>query len=108
MLGGVVEPGVDVGLGGVGEGGAALVDPGQELRGDQDVAAGPGRGAGSKALVAGARAGPAQDVPGGERAKERGVGGRAGGQELVEPGLDPVQVLLRSGSSPAWTSRSRR
>jgi hypothetical protein len=55
-----------------------------------------------------ARARTAQDVPGGERPDEGGVGRRAGDQELVEPRLDPVQVLLALGQQPGVDQQPRR
>ena len=89
-------------------GGAAVVEPGEELDGGQDAAACRAGGVGREGLAAGSSACPAQDVPGRERPDEGGVGWRAGREALGEPRLDAVEVLVRSGSTPAWTRSWRR
>jgi hypothetical protein len=55
-MGGAVEPVIDVGLGGGAQGGAAVIEPGQECQGDQDAAAGPPAADMVKALRARRRA----------------------------------------------------
>jgi hypothetical protein len=69
LLGDAMEPVVDGGLGGGAQGGAAVIEPGQERQGDQDAAAGPPRGGHGEAAAA---AGPAggevfPGTPGGTR-----------------------------------------
>ncbi len=99
-MGGAVEPVVDVGLGGGAQGGAAVIEPGQERQGDQDAAAGPPRGGhGEGAAAAGPAPGAAQHVPGRVGAHESGVLRGAAGEDLAEPGLDPLEVLVPRGKN---------
>jgi hypothetical protein len=96
VTGGAVEPGIDVGLGGGAQGGAAVIEPGQECQGGQDAAAGP-PGGGHGGGAAGAAPGAAQHVPGRVGAHESGVVRGAAGEDLAEPGLDPLKVLVPRG-----------
>lgn len=95
-----MEPVVDVGLGDGAEGNAAVIEPGQERQGDQDAAAGPPRGGhGEGAAAAGPVPGAAQHVPGRVGAYESGVLRGAAGEDLAEPGLDPLEVLVPRGKN---------
>jgi predicted MFS family arabinose efflux permease len=90
VTGSAVEPGIDVGLGGGAQGGAAVIEPGQERQGAQDAAAGPpGGGHGEGAAATGAAPGAAQHVPGRVGAYESGVLSGPAREDLAEPGLDP-------------------
>jgi hypothetical protein len=77
-------PGLDIGLGAVGERAAAAGEPGEQRGGLQDLFAG---------VVAAGRSSardrsPWQDVPGGEAAQDLGVVGiGAAGEVLVQPAL---------------------
>ncbi len=89
-------PGIDVGLGGGAQGGAAVVEPGQECQGDQDAAAGPpGGGHGEGAAAAGAAPGAAQHVPGRVGAHESGVlrGAAASATRLLDSLTDHNLVI---------------
>ncbi len=52
-----VEPAIEVGLGGGGQGGVVFVEPGQKVQGEGDLAAGVGGGTVGDRAVSGAAAG---------------------------------------------------
>ena len=93
----LVEPGVEVGLGGGAEVLAVLVEPGQQLQGEQGLRAGPGGGAAGGGAPACALTGAAKDVPGREQAHDAAVLGRCLGEDRVEPDVVAVQQLGPAG-----------
>ena len=74
-----------------------LVEPGQQLQGEQGLRAGPGGGAAGGGAPACALTGAAKDVPGREQAHDAAVLGRCLGEDRVEPDVVAVQQLGPAG-----------
>jgi hypothetical protein len=88
------EPAVDVVLAELGQGGSLLVDPGQELQGDQDPDAQLAAYRGGERALGGPAASPAQQGPMQERADEERVLGRLADKVVLEPGRDAFKILV--------------
>jgi hypothetical protein len=87
-------PAVDVVLAELGQRGSLLVDPGQEIQGDQDPDAQLAAYRGGERTPCGPAASPAQQGPVQERADEERVLGRLVGQVVIEPGRDAFRILV--------------
>jgi hypothetical protein len=107
VVGGV--PGVQVGLGGLGQGVVALLEPAEEPVGLGELVAGELAMAGREGPALGRGPQPWQLIPAGELAQQpqvRAVG--KFGQAPVQPGLVVDELLVDVGSTPQVISRSRR
>jgi hypothetical protein len=95
-------PGVDVGLGAVGELPAAAGEPGEQGGGLEDLFTGVAAPDRADRPVLGAGSEPGQDVPGREAAQDLGVV-RVGepGQVLMQPSFEQQDLLVDGGQQPA-------
>jgi hypothetical protein len=109
VVGGV--PGVQVGLGGLGQGVVALLEPAEEPVGLGELVAGELAMAGREGPALGRGPQPWQLIPAGELAQQpqvRAVAVGEVGQAPVQPGLVVDELLVDGGSTPQVISRSRR
>lgn len=91
------EPLVEAVLGEVTEREFVLIEPGQQFEGDADPGSDVGASHGWASPAGGPAAGPFEQEPVDKRADEGGVLGGLVGQELVQPGGDPIEVLVTFG-----------
>ncbi len=93
----LVQPAVDVVLAQLLQPDFLLVEPGQQLQGNQDPAAQVTAGRGRVAARGRAAAGSPQQEPVQERADQVRVRGWLADQVVLEPGRDPFEILVSSG-----------
>jgi hypothetical protein len=95
----VGEPSLEVGLRELGEGELLGVDPVEQFQGYADAGAYSPGGARGGCSPGGVASCAAKEVPGGEGADEVGLVGGSGGEQLVEPGFDPVEIVVPVGQN---------
>lgn len=92
-LGSRVEPAIEVGLCGGGQGLAVSVEPGQEVQGDSDLGADVGGGVPGDRPVSRSIPGPSQRLPGCEGPQQFRVVLGLFAQQVVQPDVDAVEQL---------------